>query len=210
MHHISDVFQILAEPMDIEELVKVATEEKACPYYASRKAAKDAQLILMPYNTILHTGTRAGVGIKTKNSVLLLDEAHNIMESVSNMYSTQINLPQLKECLAALEMYIKRYMSRFSAKNLLFLKQLKFIMKALVQSLGETWLTSTLPLYHLHIFPTEIYVFRVFFFLEKGNMEELQKNLFTLHEFRAELAIDNLDMFALNKFCEKYRLIFKV
>lgn len=30
--------------IDIEELVKVAKEENACPYYASRQAAKDAQV----------------------------------------------------------------------------------------------------------------------------------------------------------------------
>lgn len=30
--------------MDIEDLVKTAKEEKGCPYYAARNAAKDAQV----------------------------------------------------------------------------------------------------------------------------------------------------------------------
>ncbi|CAG7730557.1 unnamed protein product, partial [Allacma fusca] len=84
---------ILSEPVDIEELVTIARDEhKACPYYAARKAAKEAQLILMPYNTILHAGTRDGVGINMEKSVLILDEAHNIIESISNMYSNQMHL----------------------------------------------------------------------------------------------------------------------
>lgn len=113
------------------------TSIKGCPYYASRKAAKEAQLILLPYNTILHKGTREGTGLKlNKDSVLLLDEAHNIIESISNMYSTQVSHAQLSECLNGLKIYIKSYMSRFNAKNLLHYKQLTFVVKSLISYLG--------------------------------------------------------------------------
>lgn len=53
----------LAEIQDIEDLVKSSKNVKACPYYASRKAAEDAQIILVPYNTILHESTRRANGI---------------------------------------------------------------------------------------------------------------------------------------------------
>lgn len=132
------LFQILSEPLDIEELVTVAKKDyNACPYYASRKASKEAQLVLLPYNTILHSGTRDGIGLKTKNSVVLLDEAHNIIESISNMYSTHVTLIQLEESGKGLKTYIARYMSRFSSKNLLQLKQIAFIIKSLISYLGK-------------------------------------------------------------------------
>lgn len=35
--------------MDIEDLVESAKEEKGCPYYAARNAAKDAQVRLIPF-----------------------------------------------------------------------------------------------------------------------------------------------------------------
>jgi len=118
--------------------VTVAKKDyNACPYYASRKASKEAQLVLLPYNTILHSGTRNAIGLKTNNSVVLLDEAHNIIESISNMYSTHVTLTQLEESGKGLKTYIARYMSRFNSKNLLQLKQIAFIIKSLVSYLGK-------------------------------------------------------------------------
>lgn len=122
--------------MDIEELIKAGTQLNACPYYASRKASKDAQLVLLPYNTILHKSTREGIGLKIKNSVLIIDEAHNIIESISNMYSTSVTHGQLDDCMLGLKTYMQRYMSRFNSKHLLKLKQLSFIIKALLKFIG--------------------------------------------------------------------------
>ncbi|XP_035710970.1 ATP-dependent DNA helicase DDX11 isoform X2 [Folsomia candida] len=130
--------QILSEPMDIEDLVNAGKKCGACPYYASRKAAKDAQLVLVPYNTILHSGTREGVGLKVNKSVILLDEAHNLIESISNMYSNSITFQQLQDCSNALKSYMTRYMSRSSTKNLLKLKQIAFVLKSLLQFVGST------------------------------------------------------------------------
>lgn len=47
---------------DIEDLVKTAKIIKGCPYYASRKAAEGAEVVLIPYNTILHKPTREANG----------------------------------------------------------------------------------------------------------------------------------------------------
>jgi chromosome transmission fidelity protein 1 len=125
--------------MDIEDLVKAGKECNACPYYATRKAAKEAQLVLVPYNTILHSGTREGVGLRVENSAILLDEAHNLIESISNMYSNSMTFQQLQDCSTALKSYMNRYMSRFSAKNLLKLKQVAFVLKGLLQFVGNTY-----------------------------------------------------------------------
>lgn len=52
----------LAEILDVEDLVTAGRELKGCPYYASRKAAEDGQVILVPYNTILNKPTREANG----------------------------------------------------------------------------------------------------------------------------------------------------
>jgi len=44
--------------MDIEELVGVAVTQDACAYYGSRTAAPLAELIVMPYTSLLHKETR--------------------------------------------------------------------------------------------------------------------------------------------------------
>jgi hypothetical protein len=44
--------------MDIEELVGLAVTEEACAYYGSRTAAPLAELVVMPYTSLLHKETR--------------------------------------------------------------------------------------------------------------------------------------------------------
>lgn len=53
---------VLLEVQDVEDLVTAAVQASACPYYASRKAAEDAQIVLVPYNTLLHKATREANG----------------------------------------------------------------------------------------------------------------------------------------------------
>lgn len=45
---------ILAEPMDIEDVGKQASQRECCGYYAARKAQCQADLVLMPYNSLVH------------------------------------------------------------------------------------------------------------------------------------------------------------
>lgn len=52
----------LTDVLDVEDLVIAGRELKACPYYASRKAVDDAEIILIPYNTLLHKATREANG----------------------------------------------------------------------------------------------------------------------------------------------------
>lgn len=54
----------LSDIQDVEDLVGQGKSIKACPYYASRKASEDAQIVLVPYNTILHKATREANGIE--------------------------------------------------------------------------------------------------------------------------------------------------
>ncbi|KAK9753886.1 DEAD 2 [Popillia japonica] len=86
---------ILLQVQDIEELVSTSKIIKACPYYASRRAAEDAEVVLVPYNTILHKSTRQANGIKLKDNIIIIDEAHNLLEAISQMYSTEVTYSQL-------------------------------------------------------------------------------------------------------------------
>ena len=47
---------------DIEELVTAGRKATSCPYYASRSAVALAQLVVLPYNSLLHAGTRKALG----------------------------------------------------------------------------------------------------------------------------------------------------
>jgi chromosome transmission fidelity protein 1 len=125
----------LTKVMDIEELVKAGVEEKSCPYYSSRAAVNDSQIIFMPYQILFSKPTRDQCGIKLKDSIVIVDEAHNLMDTISQIHTATITLQHLKLCHTHLINYKMKYVKRFAAKNLLKFNQLIFIAKQLLKFL---------------------------------------------------------------------------
>ena len=80
----------MLEVHDIEEIVAKGRELKACPYYANRKAIEDAQVVVVPYNTLLHQSTREACQISLENAVVIIDEAHNLLETIASIHSGEI------------------------------------------------------------------------------------------------------------------------
>ena len=56
------------------------------PIFHSRKAIEDAQIVIIPYNTLLHSSTREAINIQLENSVVIIDEAHNVLETIGMNY----------------------------------------------------------------------------------------------------------------------------
>ena len=48
------------------------------------------QLVVLPYNTLLHKSTRDAVGIRLKDSVVVIDEAHNLIDTINSLHSVEI------------------------------------------------------------------------------------------------------------------------
>ncbi|XP_055614597.1 ATP-dependent DNA helicase DDX11 isoform X2 [Uranotaenia lowii] len=117
----------LFEVQDIEELVMFAKQEQACPYYASRAAIPDSQLLMVPYQNLLHHKTREQTGIDIKNSVIIIDEAHNLLDTIAAIHSQEISAEVLEQARLHLNAYKTQYFARFSTKNLLKINQLLFV-----------------------------------------------------------------------------------
>ena len=49
-----------------------------------------SQLVVLPYNTLLHAPTREAVGVKLKGNVVIIDEAHNLVDTIASVYSVEI------------------------------------------------------------------------------------------------------------------------
>lgn len=128
---------VLVEVQDVEDLVNSGKELNACPYYASRKAAEDAEIVLVPYNTILHKATRQANGIQLKDNIVIIDEAHNLLEALAQMHNSDLNYSQLYHALNQLKRYKTKYNTRFSPQNLLTINQLIFVVTKLWQILGK-------------------------------------------------------------------------
>uniref|UniRef100_A0A4W3J3M5 ATP-dependent DNA helicase DDX11 n=1 Tax=Callorhinchus milii TaxID=7868 RepID=A0A4W3J3M5_CALMI len=119
--------EVLVEVKDIEQLVSLGKEIKACPYYGSRFAIPPAQLVVMPYQMLLHSSTRRASGIKLKDQIVVIDEAHNLIDTISCIYSCEVTGTQVS---------VQMFRTRLKAKNLMYIKQILYILVHLIRILG--------------------------------------------------------------------------
>ncbi|KAK9806231.1 hypothetical protein WJX72_006639 [[Myrmecia] bisecta] len=88
---------------DIEDLAKAGRDHKACPYYAARHYAEEAELIFCPYSYLLDPVVRAAMMVDIDGAVLTFDEAHNIEDTCREAASADLELEILSEVYAALQ-----------------------------------------------------------------------------------------------------------
>nr|XP_033320828.1 regulator of telomere elongation helicase 1 homolog [Megalopta genalis]XP_033320829.1 regulator of telomere elongation helicase 1 homolog [Megalopta genalis]XP_033320830.1 regulator of telomere elongation helicase 1 homolog [Megalopta genalis] len=87
------------EVLDIEDLVKAGQKYRCCPYFLSRELKQNADITFMPYNYLLDPKARRSQGIDLQNSIILLDEAHNIEKMCEEAASLQICSTEVAMCI---------------------------------------------------------------------------------------------------------------
>ncbi|KAI8330795.1 putative ATP-dependent RNA helicase DDX11 [Choanephora cucurbitarum] len=125
----------LARVRDIEDLVDVGEKLSTCPYYGSRNAAKSARLIVLPYQHLLHASTRESMNISLDNSVVIIDEAHNLMETMTSLHTVSLSLYQIQLAWNQLNLYVQKYKTRLLGRNVVYIKQILSIVKVLIRHL---------------------------------------------------------------------------
>lgn len=53
-----------------------------CPFFLSRSILPDADIIFVPYNYLIDPLSRRSIGISIENSILIFDEAHNVVRTL--------------------------------------------------------------------------------------------------------------------------------
>jgi chromosome transmission fidelity protein 1 len=104
---------------------------KICPYYGTRKSINSAEIVALPYNILFQKETRQSFSINLKNQIIIIDEAHNLIDTISQIHTVEINDLIVTQSLTQLNNYINRYKNKFSAKNMLYLKHLLVILNGL-------------------------------------------------------------------------------
>ncbi|GFY97034.1 RAD3-like DNA-binding helicase protein [Actinidia rufa] len=90
----SEIYQEGA--LDIEDIVRLGSRIGTCPYYGSRSMVPAADLVVLPYQSLLSKSSRESLGLNLKNSIVIIDEAHNLADSLISMYDSKITLSQLE------------------------------------------------------------------------------------------------------------------
>ena len=107
----------LATIPDIEDLHQLGKTLAVCPYYASRAALPGAEIVTLPYPLLLQKSARDALGIKLEGNVVIIDEAHNVMDAVANVHAAEIKLSELRKGRGMLGVYVKRFGKRLKGEN---------------------------------------------------------------------------------------------
>ncbi|KAF7721013.1 DEAD H (Asp-Glu-Ala-Asp His) box helicase 11, partial [Apophysomyces ossiformis] len=98
----------------------------------------ELKLVVLPYQYLLHAPTRESLGISLKDNVVIIDEAHNLMETITSIYTVSLSHQQIRMTLSQLILYLRKYQSRLLGKNITYIKQVITITKALLGTLEPT------------------------------------------------------------------------
>lgn len=107
----------LATLPDIEDLYQLGKSLAVCPYYASRSALPGAEIITLPYPLLLQSSAREALGIKLEGNIVVIDEAHNVMDAVANVHAAEIRLSDLKRGRGMLSIYVKKFGKKLKGIN---------------------------------------------------------------------------------------------
>ncbi|KAK7891510.1 hypothetical protein WMY93_023473 [Mugilogobius chulae] len=171
---------ILGSVQDMEQLLKLGKELHSCPYYATRLSVPPAQLVVLPYQMILHEATRRAAGLQLKGQVLIIDEAHNLSDTLSCIHSAELTGAQLCRAHSQLTQYSERYRSRLKAKNIMYIKQILFVIEGLVRALGGSAVQNP-----------------------QTQVTQAGTEMLTINNFLFKAQIDNINLFKLQKYFEK-------
>lgn len=177
---------MLAKPSDIEDLVLLGGSSQTCAYYASRQSLQAAEVVVVPYNTLLSKPARKAVGLSLKGSLVIIDEAHNIPETLRSLSSCQMTLPILEGATSQLRAYVQRYASRLTGRNITYLTQIQKLLMAFTKHLKSKTATKRSG--------------------TKSDRQDSSSDLVTSTELLFKLKLDNINIFNILKYLERSRL----
>ncbi|KAF3044996.1 ATP-dependent DNA helicase chl1 [Didymella heteroderae] len=122
----------LAKIRDIEDLGVLGKKLGVCPYYASRPATKFCEIVTLPYPLLLQSSAREALGLSLKNHVVIIDEAHNLMDAIAGIYSVSVTLPQVQQARGQLTAYLQKFRNRLKGKNRVYVAQIIRILDSII------------------------------------------------------------------------------
>jgi chromosome transmission fidelity protein 1 len=102
---------------DIEEIRSFGIKHNQCPYYLARNYSQRCEIVFLPYNLLSSKEGRRSANIDIRNSIVIIDEAHNIYESIIQINTVSISFDIIRRYLDSFDKYRARYENRMSEEN---------------------------------------------------------------------------------------------
>lgn len=100
------------------------------------------QIVTLPYPLLLQQPAREALDIDLKGHIVIIDEAHNLLDAISAIHSTSISLSQLTQSRAQLGIYLQKFKNKLKGKNRVYVTQLVRLIDSLASYL-EARLSSS-------------------------------------------------------------------
>ncbi|KAL9185408.1 LOW QUALITY PROTEIN: hypothetical protein ACHAXT_003185 [Thalassiosira profunda] len=180
----------LVRPSDIEDMANLGKASHSCSYYASREALAAAEVVVLPYNTLLSPQARQSVGLSLQNALVVVDEAHNIPEALRSISSCQLSLPVAEAALSQLLAYTRKYAGRLAGRNVYYLGQIRRILLAMIKHLKRRPAASSSSNASD----------------EPSDGSSPRKEMMAAVDLMFTLRLDNINLFSILRYLEKSRL----
>ncbi|KAL4285899.1 hypothetical protein AHAS_Ahas19G0032300 [Arachis hypogaea] len=182
--------------LDIEDLANLGKTLGTCPYYGSRSMVVRADLVVLPYQSLLSKSSREALGLNLKSNIVIIDEAHNLADSLISMYDSKITLSQLENVHCHVERYFVRFRSLLGSANRRYIQTLMVLTQAFLRVLLNEKNGNLMDSYH------DI----------EQTSEESRTSDFTMaiNDFIFELNIDNINLIKLLKYIKESNIMHKV
>lgn len=201
--------RLLAIPLDIEQAHEAGKDVGCCSYYGEKRAVPQAELIVVPYNILLNDQTRSAYSLSLDDCVVIIDEAHNLSDTISDAYSVKLSGRVLTACREQINAYVEQYNKRLSPSNLLHLKQLLMLLGAFEATLK----VSEIAVCGSTMNPIASNVSNNFTRPESNlNLPNTKADVqvFTPIAYLIKANVDNFNLFKLIEFCETNQLARKL
>jgi chromosome transmission fidelity protein 1 len=183
---------MLSEALDIEDLARLGKKRGICPYYAAREASRESDIVLAPYSSLLLADTRESLGLDVKGSVIIVDEAHNLIDAINGGHSSVLSVDDISRAIEQIEFYFQRFKTRLSAKNAMTVQKLLLAAKSIASKGYYAGGGSGNTTDHDH------------------NDRGAEAVVVTTNKFLFDTGLDNINMFQLGRDMTESKLIFKI
>ena len=86
---------ILSEPRHVDQILKRADKQKVCAWATARESVRNANILVCDYNHVfvesVSNSSLPVMGIELENSILIVDEAHNLPDRIRSGLERRIS-----------------------------------------------------------------------------------------------------------------------
>ena len=86
---------------------------------------------------LLQKSAREALGISLKDHILIVDEAHNLVDAISNVHSVTITQSQLQRSKTLLNLYLQKFRNKLKGKNRTYVVQVARVIDSLSSFLTQ-------------------------------------------------------------------------